>query len=59
MMKRIAQGISWLALAGILASACMFYGRRLDQVEVNGWLLGFTVVWFVATPIWMEHQVGE
>jgi len=57
-MKMIAQWISWLALAGIFGAACAYFGQLLDQAQVNRWLLGFSVAWFVATPIWMEHDAA-
>ena len=58
-MKRIAQTISWLALAGTLAPACIFYCQGLDLAQVKLLMLAFTVAWFLATPTWMEHKVGS
>lgn len=56
-MRRIAQLISWLALAGTLVSSCLFYCDRMELAQVKLWMLVFTVVWFLATPVWMEHKV--
>jgi hypothetical protein len=58
-MKRIAQLISWLALAGTLAAACAFYGQYIDLRQVEQWMLVSAVAWFLATPLWMEHKVGS
>lgn len=58
-MKRIAQLISWLALAGTLAPSCIFYGQGMELVHVKLWMLVSTAAWFLATPIWMEHKVGN
>jgi hypothetical protein len=58
-MKRIAQVVSWLALAGTLVPACIYYGQGIDLAQVKLWMLVATVAWFVATPIWMEHKVGS
>jgi hypothetical protein len=55
-MRRIAQVISWLALAGTLGSSCLFYGECLELSQVKLWMLVFTVVWFLATPVWMERK---
>lgn len=58
-MKRIVQMLSWLALAGTLAAPCLYYLGNLDLESVQSWLLLATVVWFLATPFWMEHRVGS
>jgi hypothetical protein len=57
-MKRIAQVISWLALAGTLAPACIFYCHGIDMAQLKLWTLVATAAWFLATPLWMEHKVG-
>jgi hypothetical protein len=55
-MKRIAQLISWLALAGTILPSCIFYcqGTQLDQVK--SWMLGCAAVWFLMTPAWMGSE---
>ena len=58
-MKRIAQLISWLALAGVLLPSCIFYCQGMELAQVKLWMLVFSVVWFLATPVWMEHKVGS
>ncbi|MCX7824378.1 MAG: hypothetical protein N2689_02350 [Verrucomicrobiae bacterium] len=55
-MKRIAETLSWLALGVTLAAACLFFADRLDLRQAQAWILGGTVLWFVATPFWMEHK---
>jgi hypothetical protein len=55
-MKRIALIISWLALAGTLTPPCLFFADRLDLAATQQWMLLATVVWFLATPVWMEHK---
>ena len=57
-MRIIAQIISWLALAGSILPALLFYVDRMTLPEVKLWMLISTAVWFVATPLWMERKVG-
>ena len=58
-MKRIAQTISWLALAGTLLPACLLFADQIDLNRAKAWMLAATVVWFIATPLWMEHKAAE
>lgn len=57
-MKRIAEILSWVALAVTLAPACLFFADKLDLAQTQGWMLGGAVLWFVATPFWMEHKAS-
>ena len=56
-MRTLAQIISWLALAGSILPALLFYVDRMALSEVKLWMLISTAVWFVATPLWMERKV--
>jgi hypothetical protein len=58
-MKRIAQIISYLALAATLLPAVLFFTDRLELPLAKAWMLGAAVVWFVATPFWMEHKATD
>jgi hypothetical protein len=55
-MKRIAQIISGLALAGTILPPCLFFADTLNLAATQQWMLGAAVVWFIATPFWMEHK---
>lgn len=55
-MKTSAQIVSWLALAGTLAPAILFFTGHLDLDQVKRWMLAATLAWFVATPLWMERK---
>jgi hypothetical protein len=55
-VKRIAQIISGLALAGTILPPCLFFADKLSLAASQQWMLGATVVWFMATPFWMEHK---
>jgi hypothetical protein len=57
-MKRIAEILSWLALAVTLAPACLFFAGKLDLAQAQAWMLSGAVLWFIATPFWMEHKTG-
>jgi hypothetical protein len=58
-MKRIAQLISCLALAATLAPAVLFFADKLELPAAKLWMLVAAVVWFVATPLWMEHKATD
>jgi hypothetical protein len=55
-MKSIAQIISWLALAGTIVPPLLFMADKLPLPQVKAWMLVATILWFVATPIWMERK---
>lgn len=57
-MKRVAEILSWIALAVTLAPACLFFADKLDLAQAQAWMLAGTVLWFVATPFWMEHKAS-
>jgi len=55
-MRRIIQTISWLALAATILPAVLFYGDKLDLDQVKQTMLVATIVWFVATSLWMGRE---
>lgn len=54
-MKTMAQIISWIALAATIITPMVFLAGKLELDAMKLWLSVATVVWFVATPIWMER----
>jgi hypothetical protein len=58
-MKRSAQIISFLALAATLLPAVLFFADKLELPLAKLWMLAGALVWFVATPIWMEHKATD
>ena len=58
-MKKLAQWISWLALAGTLAPAILFFYGRLNLDQVKTAMMAAMIVWFAATPLWMEHKTTD
>lgn len=55
-MKKIAQTISWLALALTILPSVWFLAGSLDLDNVKRLMNVATVVWFVATPLWMGRE---
>jgi len=58
-LKRIAQVLSAVALAGTLIPPALFFADRLGLTATGHWMLGAAVLWFLATPFWMEHKASE
>lgn len=58
-MKHTAEIISWLALAGTLVPALLFFAGQLDLSQVKLWMTLSMGAWFVATPLWMEHTATD
>jgi len=58
-MKRLAQTLSVAALVAILVPACLFFADRMPLASMQHWLLGATALWFIATPLWMEHKATD
>jgi hypothetical protein len=55
-VKTIALTASVLALAGTIVPAGLFVAGRMELDAVKLWMLIATVVWFVATPVWLKEQ---
>ncbi len=58
-MKRIAQLVSWVALAGTILPPCLFFSDKLELASMQHWMLAATSLWFLATPLWMEHKAAD
>jgi hypothetical protein len=56
-MRRTAQVISWLALAGtIVPSIVYLVSNELLLVNMKSIMFVSTFVWFIATPLWMGRD---
>ena len=55
-MRRAAQIASFVALAGTIVPALLFFADQMDLDRVKTWMLASTFLWFVATPLWMERK---
>jgi hypothetical protein len=54
-VKRAAQLVSLLALAGTIAPPVLFFTGHMTLDAVKWWMLVAAVAWFAATPIWMDR----
>jgi hypothetical protein len=57
-LKRSAQLLSLLALAGAIAPSCLLLAGRLTLAEMQHYMLAATLLWFVSAPFWMEHRTN-
>lgn len=57
-MKTVAQLISWAALAVVVLAPVLYLAGRLGLDSMKLCLNVATVVWFIATPLWMERAGG-
>jgi hypothetical protein len=57
-MKRAAQILSWLALAGTLLPALLFFIDQISLPAAQACLLAAAAAWFLATPFWLERKPG-
>ena len=57
--RRLLQLISWLALAGTVLPSVLFLADRLELDPTKWLMLLATIVWFVATPLWMGREGAE
>jgi hypothetical protein len=56
MPRSVLQLISGIALAGTILPSVLFLADRMSLDASKGWLLGATVAWFIATPLWMGRK---
>jgi hypothetical protein len=57
-MKTAAQIISGLALAATILPPALFLGGGMELAQVRSLMLTGAVLWFAATPLWMERQTS-
>ena len=58
-MKRIAKIISCLALAATVVPAVLFFADQIELPLAKLCMLAAALVWFIATPLWMEHKATD
>ncbi len=54
--RRVVQVISWLAVLGTIAPSVAFLAGYLTLEQCKWQMLLATIVWFVATPLWMGRE---
>ncbi|MCA9198284.1 MAG: hypothetical protein KDA87_12130 [Planctomycetales bacterium] len=61
-MKNMAKLVSLVALIGTFGPSFVFLANGIS-LETAAWISLFaTIVWFIATPMWMgrlEHEIDE
>jgi hypothetical protein len=55
-MTTAARLLSWLALAGTIGPAMLFFGGQITLDETKSWMLAATVLWFATAPLWMDRK---
>jgi hypothetical protein len=53
-MRRLLQLASSLALAGIVVPPILYFMGTMDHQPLKTVMLGATILWFAATPFWMN-----
>jgi hypothetical protein len=56
MTRRIAQIVSWIALAATIVPAVLYVIGGVELPRVKTWMLVATAVWFASTPLWMGRK---
>ncbi len=54
--KRLAQIVSLASLVVLLVPSVLFLAGRMDLDRVKLVMLIATILWFVATPLWMWER---
>jgi hypothetical protein len=55
-MKTAAKVVSALALAATIGPSLLFFAGSLELAQMKAWMLVATLVWFAATPLWMDRS---
>jgi len=58
MVRRLWQVVSWIALAATILPAILFMEETIDLDRLKVIMLVATVVWFIATPLWMGRETS-
>jgi purine-cytosine permease-like protein len=55
-IRKVAMPVSYIALASTLLFPILFASGVMDLEPMIGWMLASALVWFTATPLWMERK---
>lgn len=55
-MRLVLQTISWVALLATIVPSLLFFVDKMGLTQMKLTMLLATVVWFVATPLWMGRD---
>lgn len=54
-MKNVARLVSLVSLIGTILPPVLFFTGAMTLASTQTWMLGATIAWFVATPLWMDR----
>ncbi len=57
-MRIALQILSALGIAGTVLPAFLYFADAITEGQLHGILLVAAIVWFGATPFWMERKPG-
>ena len=58
MSEQFLKVVSLVALAATILPCFLYFAGRVDHAVVKTLALVGTVVWFVATPMWMSRELS-
>lgn len=58
-MNTLTKIVSYIALAAVMAPCLLYFAGTMDLDTVKWAALGGTIVWFVATPMWMSRELPK
>ena len=58
-MKTLLQAVSGVALLGTIGPPLLFLLSRIDLGQTKLWMAASALVWFAATPFWMDRESGD
>ena len=56
-MKKTAKLVSIVALCATVVPCLLYFAGVIGQDAVKGTALAGTVLWFIATPLWMGREL--
>ena len=56
-MKTIAKLISLIALVAVTLPCILYFAGSIEHETVIATALAGTIVWFIATPLWMGRKL--
>lgn len=56
-MYNAAKLVSLVALAATIGPSLLYFGGAIDHGTVKVATLAGTIVWFIATPMWMSRKL--
>lgn len=58
-MRYVLQVVSGFALAGTIVPPLLYFASAMTLDGMKLWMSVATIVWFAATPFWMDRETGR